>query len=182
MSQSPSALSFSTASAPLFSSRAVKTTVTPSLASCRHTSRPIPLFPPVTTAILLQINGNDQSSTYKIVLQHVALESRFLTRLNGDVKSYLSMHRRSNLVYGGLEMAPSMLGAPGARATRWQRRATSVAQNQIDYGREERGILVTAPVVSRSPLCCWSTVARHRSSRADITSDATPVATKARNM
>jgi hypothetical protein len=37
---------------PLFSLLAVKTTVMPLLASWRHISSPIPLFPPVTTAIL----------------------------------------------------------------------------------------------------------------------------------
>lgn len=52
-SESPSPLSFSRAAAPLASSLAVNTTVTPLSASCRHTSSPIPLFPPVTTAILV---------------------------------------------------------------------------------------------------------------------------------
>lgn len=42
----------STASLPLFLSLAVRTTATPSRASWRATSRPIPLFAPVTTANL----------------------------------------------------------------------------------------------------------------------------------
>jgi hypothetical protein len=52
-SESPRPLRFSTAAAPLASSLAVKTTVTPLQASCRHTSSPIPLLPPVTTATTL---------------------------------------------------------------------------------------------------------------------------------
>jgi hypothetical protein len=55
--ESPRPLSFPTAAAPLASSLAVKTTTTArplveAAASCRQTSSPIPLFPPVTTAIL----------------------------------------------------------------------------------------------------------------------------------
>ena len=42
----------STASSPLASFLAVRTTLSPLVASCRHVSSPIPLFPPVTSAIL----------------------------------------------------------------------------------------------------------------------------------
>jgi len=42
----------STASSPLASFLAVRTTLSPLVASCRHVSRPTPLFPPVTSAIL----------------------------------------------------------------------------------------------------------------------------------
>jgi hypothetical protein len=51
-SENPRRLSSSTADVPLAWSLAVKTTVMPLLASCLHTSSPIPLFPPVTRAIL----------------------------------------------------------------------------------------------------------------------------------
>lgn len=65
--ESPRPLSFPTAAAPLASSLAVKTTTTArplveAAASCRQTSNPIPLFPPVTTAILvLEESGMEPS-------------------------------------------------------------------------------------------------------------------------
>ena len=48
----PAALSFSTASLPLFTSLAVNITFTPFEASCLHISNPNPLLAPVTTVIL----------------------------------------------------------------------------------------------------------------------------------
>ena len=51
-SEYPAALSLSTASLPLLTSRADNTTLTPFEANCWHIPYPIPLLAPVTTAIL----------------------------------------------------------------------------------------------------------------------------------
>ena len=59
----PDCCSRLTASTPLFWFLAVKTTVTPAVASCRTVSKPMPLFAPVTTAYLETPNRSAFSSS-----------------------------------------------------------------------------------------------------------------------